>query len=69
MQQISVDDRERHYQDPDPVLDNEFDIWKTEEDFVDVDLEQDLTEKSISGPADQRSLYDVSSKCCMKSRA
>ncbi|WP_440992389.1 hypothetical protein [Haloarchaeobius baliensis] len=28
---------EPYYQDPDPILDNEFDVWRTEEEFVTVE--------------------------------
>jgi len=28
---------ETYYQDPDPILDNEFDVWRTEEELVTVD--------------------------------
>jgi hypothetical protein len=32
--QFPVNDREPYYQDSDPVLNDEFDTWQTEEDFV-----------------------------------
>jgi hypothetical protein len=42
--QFPVNDREPYYEDPDPALENEFDTWQTEEDFVPTDdIELDLT--------------------------
>lgn len=60
-QQITVDDREPYYQEPDPLLDDEFETWRTEEDFRAVD-DFDLSD-------DQGSLYYDSSKNSMKSWA
>ena len=62
-QQITVDDREPYYQEPDPLLDEEFDAWEIADDRGrDIKTDFDLS-------ADQGSLYSDSSKNSMKSWA
>ncbi len=62
-QPFPVDNPEPYYQEPDPILDNNFDTWRAVEDIWAVDgLEKDLIRDSDSNPANQGSLSSDSSK-------
>lgn len=64
---VPVDDH-RYDFDTEPVVKDEHDLWSTEEDLVDVDLEHDFT-TDFDFSAGHDSLYTDSSKNSMKSWA